>query len=87
MGLQNKESSFIQAVSNRFDIALPQNVELVTLLTPFEESALHISVPDTLTLVTGGGQTVTMELLAGFVPIRIVEVTAQTGSAVIHRIN
>lgn len=87
MGLQNRESSYIQAVSARWDIALPQNAELITpSATPFEESALHITESDTLTIVTGGGQTVTMTFAAGFVPVRVVAVTAQTGTAEIHRI-
>ena len=49
MGLQNKESSYIQAVSNRWDIALPQNMASVTpSATAFEESALYIDAHCTL---------------------------------------
>ena len=88
MGLQtSNESSFIQAASNRLDTAIPRNAELVTpSATAFEESVLHISDSDTLTIETAGGQTVSMSLAAGFVPVRVVKVTAQSGSAVIHRL-
>jgi len=87
MGLQNKESSYIQAVSNRWDIALPQNMESVTpSATAFDESALYIDAQDTLTFETGGGQTVTATFAAGFIPVRVVKVTAQSGAANIFRL-
>jgi len=87
MGLQNKESSYIQATSNRLDIALPQNMEAVTpSATAFAESALYIDADDTLTIETGGGQTVSVAFTAGFLPVRVVKVTAQTGSANIYRV-
>ena len=87
MGLQNKESSYIQAVSNRWDIALPQNMASVTpSATAFEESALYIDAQDTLTFETGGGQTVTATFAAGFIPVRVVKVTAQSGAANIFRL-
>ena len=58
MGLQNRESSYIQAASDRLDTALPQNIFAVTpSATAFEESALYIDADDTLTVETGGGQT------------------------------
>ena len=82
MGIQNRESSYIQAVSNRWDIALPQNMFVITpSATEFEESALYIDAADTLTFVTAGGQTVTASFAAGFIPVRVSSVTAQTGSA------
>ena len=82
MGLQNKESSYIQSVSNRWDIALPQNMEVVTpSATAFDEAALYIDAEDTLTFETAGGQTVTALFAAGFIPVRVVKVTAQTGTA------
>ena len=82
MGLQNQESSYIQAVSNRWDIALPQNmVALSPSATAFEEAALYIDAQDTLTFETAGGQTVTATFSAGFIPVRVVKVTAQTGTA------
>lgn len=82
MGLQNKESSYIQAVSNRWDIALPQNMESITpSANAFDEAALYIDANDTLTIETAGGQTVTVAFAAGFLPVRVVKVTAQTGSA------
>ena len=87
MGLQNKESSYIQATSNRMDIALPQNMEAVTpSATAFAESAIYIDADDTLTIETGGGQTVSVAFAAGFVPVRVVKVTAQTGTANIFRL-
>lgn len=82
MGLQNKESSYIQAVSNRWDVALPQNMVAVTpSATAFEEAALYIDAQDTLTFETAGGQTVTATFAAGFIPVRVVKVSAQTGTA------
>lgn len=82
MGLQNRESSYIQAVSNRWDIALPQNmVSISPSATAFEEAALYIDAADTLTIETGGGQTVTASFAAGFIPVRVVKVTGQTGAA------
>lgn len=87
MGLQNRESSYIQATSNRFDTALPQNMESVTpSATVFEESALYLDADDELTFETGGGQTVTAAFTAGFIPVRVVKVTAQTGTANIFRL-
>lgn len=86
MGLQNKESSYIQAVSNRWDIALPANMaNLVPGPTAFPyEVALYIDAEDTLTFETAGGQTTTATFAAGFIPVRVVKVTAQTGSANIY---
>ena len=82
MGLQNKESSYIQAVSNRWDIALPQNMVAVTpSATAFDEAALYIDAEDTLTFETTGGQTVTATFAAGFIPVRVVKVTVQAGTA------
>ena len=87
MGLQNKESSYAQAFSNRFDIALPQNMASISpSATAFEESALYIDAEDELTFETGGGQTVTATFAAGFIPVRVVKVTAQTGTANIFRL-
>ena len=88
MGLQNNESSYIQAVSNRWDIALPAHAAAVTpSATPFtQEAALYVDDADTLTLVTAAGETVTMTFAAGFIPVRVLAVTAQTGTANIHRL-
>jgi len=85
MGLQNRESSYIQAASDRLDVSLPQNIFAITpSATAFEESALYIDAADTLTVETGGGQTVTIAFAAGFLPIRVVKVTAQAGAANIY---
>ena len=87
MSLQNRESSYIQAVSNRWDIALPQNMSSVTpSVAVFDESALYIDDEDTLTFITGGGQTVTATFTAGFIPVRVTSVTAQTGTSNIFRL-
>jgi hypothetical protein len=89
MALQtNNESSYIQAASNRLDTAIPRNAYVVSpSVTAFEESVLYIDDADTLTMETAGGQTITMALPAGFVPVRVVKVTAQTGTANIFRLN
>lgn len=89
MGLQlNNESSYIQAASNRLDTAIPRNAYVVApSATAFEESVLYIDAADTLTLETAGGQTVTMALAAGFIPVRVVKVTAQAGTSNIFRLN
>jgi len=89
MALQtNNESSYIQAASNRLDTAIPRNAYVVTpSVTAFEESVLYIDAEDVLTVETAGGQTVSMSLSAGFVPVRVVKVTAQTGTANIFRLN
>ncbi len=82
MGLQNQESSYIQAVSNRWDIALPENMVTVTpSATAFDIAALYIDEDETLTIETAGGQTVTADFTKGFIPVRVVKVTAQTGTA------
>ena len=87
MSVQNRESSYIQAVSNRFDIALPQNMEAITpSATVFEESALYIDAQSTLTFETGGGQVVTATFAAGFIPVRVVKVTVSTNGANIFRL-
>ena len=89
MALQtNNESSYIQAASNRLDTAIPRNAYVVTpSATAFEESVLFIDDADTLTMETAGGQTITMSLSAGFVPVRVVKVTAQSGTSTIIRLN
>ena len=89
MALQtNNESSYIQAASNRLDTAIPRNAFVVTpSADAFEESVLFIDDADTLTMETAGGQTITMSLSAGFVPVRVVKVTAQSGTATIIRLN
>lgn len=87
MGLQNRESSYIQAASDRLDTALPQNMFTVTPSgTVFEESALYIDADSTLTIVTGGGQTVSANFFAGFIPVRVVSVTASSSAANIFRL-
>jgi hypothetical protein len=89
MALQtNNESSYIQAASNRLDTAIPRNAFVVSPSgDAFEESVLYIDDADVLTIETAGGQTVSMSLSAGFVPVRVVKVTAQTGTANIFRLN
>lgn len=87
MGLQNNESSYVQAVSNRWDIALPANMlAIAPSATPFVESALYIDAAETLTFTTSGGQTLSAAFAAGFVPVRVTAVTAQSGTANIYRV-
>jgi hypothetical protein len=87
MALQSKESSYIQAVSNRWDLAMPHNMAGITpSATEFAESVLYIDAEDTLTFTTAAGQIVTATFGQGFIPVRVVKVTAQTGSANIYRL-
>jgi hypothetical protein len=89
MALQQiNESSYIQATSNRLDTAIPRNAYVISpSATAFEESVLFIDDADTLTLETAGGQTITMSLAAGFIPVRCVKVTTQAGTSTIIRLN
>lgn len=86
MGLQNQEGTYSQAIGERMNKAVPQNIASVTpSATAFEESVLYIDADDTLTVETATGSTATISLSAGWVPLRVIKVTAQTGTANIHR--
>ena len=86
MGLQNQEGTYSQAIGERMNKAVPQNIASVTpSATAFDESVLYIDDADTLTIETATGSTATISLAAGWVPLRVVKVTAQTGSANIYR--
>ena len=86
MGLQNQEGTYSQSIGERMNKAVPQNIASISpSATAFEESVLYIDAADTLTVETATGTTATLSLAAGWVPLRVVKVTAQTGAANIHR--
>ena len=78
MGLQNHESSYIQAVSNRWDNALPHRMEAVTAPATFdEESTLYLDTDATVEFTPSGqGSTVTVIFTAGWIPVRAIAVTS-----------
>lgn len=78
MGLQNQESSYIQATSNRLDVALPHRMEAVTAPATFaEESALYIDADATVVFQPSGqGATVSVAFPAGWIPVRAIAVTS-----------
>jgi hypothetical protein len=78
MSLQNRESSYIQAVSNRWDVAIPQKMEAVVAPATFaEESTLYIDAPATVTFIPSGqATTVTAAFAAGWIPVRAIEVVS-----------
>jgi hypothetical protein len=86
MSLQNQEGTYSQAINNRMNAAVPQNI---AALTPsgdaFEESVLYIDADDTLSIETATGATASVFFSAGWIPVRVVKVTAQAGSANIYR--
>lgn len=86
MGLQNQEGSFSQSIGERMNKAVPQNIAQITpSATAFDESVLYIDAADVLSVETATGTTATIALAAGWVPLRVVKVTAQTGTANIFR--
>ena len=86
MGLQNQEGTYSQAIGERMNKAVPQNIASVSpSATAFDESVLYIDDADTLTIETATGSTATISLAAGWVPLRVIKVTAQTGTANIYR--
>ena len=86
MGLQNQEGTYSQAIGERFNKAVPQNIaQIAPSATAFEESVLYMDDADVLTVETATGTTATISLPAGWVPLRVVKVTAQTGTANIYR--
>ena len=86
MGLQNQEGTYSQAIGERMDKAVPQNIASVTpSATPFEESVLYIDADDTLSVETATGTTASVFFSAGWIPLRVVKVTAQAGTANIYR--
>ena len=78
MGLQNQESSYIQAVSNRWDVALPHKMEAVSAPATFaEESTLYIDSTATVVFTPSGqGSAVSVSFAAGWIPVRAIAVTS-----------
>ena len=87
MGLTTNEASFIQAVSNRWDAALPSHVEaLVTGVDFAEPSTIHLTADATVEFIAWDDTaSVTMILTAGFQPIRMKRVVSISGGAA-HRL-
>lgn len=86
MGLQNQEGTYSQAIGERMNKAVPQNIASVTpSATAFEESVLYIDADDTLSVETATGTTATAFFSAGWIPLRVTKVTAQAGTANIYR--
>jgi len=78
MSLQNHESSYIQAVSNRWDVALPNKMEAVAAPATFdEESTLYLDTAATVVFQPSGqGSTVSVSFAAGWIPVRAIAVTS-----------
>jgi len=79
MSLQNHESSYIQAVSNRWDVALPHRMEAVTTFPASfdEESTLYLDTAATVVFQPSGqGSTVSVSFAAGWIPVRAIAVTS-----------
>ncbi len=86
MSLQNNEGTYSQSIGERMNKAVPQNiVQIAPSATAFDESVLYMDDADVLTVETATGTTATISLPAGWVPLRVVKVTAQTGAANIYR--
>jgi hypothetical protein len=87
MGLTTNESSYIQAVSNRWDAALPSHVEVLTTGVDFDQpSVIYLSEDAAVTFIAWDDTaSVTMALAAGYQPIRMKQViSVSTGTA--HRL-
>ena len=78
MSLQNHESSYIQAVSNRWDVALPHRMEAVATPATFaEESTLYIDADATVVFTPSGqGSAISVSFTAGWIPVRAIAVTS-----------
>jgi len=86
MGLQNQEGTYSQSIGERMNKAVPQNIADVTpSATAFEESVLYIDADDTLSVETATGSTASVFFSAGWIPLRVVKVTGQAGTANIYR--
>ena len=79
MILQNKESSYIQAVNARMNSAIPHKMEAVTSFPASfdEESVLYIDAAATVVFTPSGqGSTVSVAFDAGWIPVRAIAVTS-----------
>jgi hypothetical protein len=83
MGLTTNESSYIQAVSNRWDAALPSHAVALTTGVDFETpSIIYLTdAADVEFTPWDGSSTITMALPAGFVPIRMKNVVSVSAGA------
>jgi len=75
-------SSFLQAIAQSLQYAAAQNVVAITpgatsgTLSGVGTYALYLTDAASLELTTGGGQTVTISLPAGYQPLRVSNVTS-----------
>lgn len=78
MALQNQEGTFVQAISNRWDAALPYKMEAVSAPATFtEESTLYIDTAATVEFTPAGQvATVSVAFPAGWIPVRAIAVTS-----------
>ena len=78
MSLQNQEGTYSQAISNRFDSAVPNRVEAVSAPATFpQESVLYLDSAATVVFTPSGqGTTVSMSFAAGWIPVRAIAVTS-----------
>ena len=83
-----QSSSYLQAIAQELQIAQAQNIVQITpgatsgTLTGVSSYALYLTAAATLTLTTAGSQTLTINLPAGYQPIRVSNVTSvSTGTA------
>jgi hypothetical protein len=80
MALKQGETTHIEAVSNRNDFYLVDNVELMVVGNDYAPAPFYVDTDDSVEVITAGGQTVTLDLVQGFVPIRITQVVSATAN-------
>ena len=86
MGLTKGESSFIEAVSNRFDSAVPGNMELYTpgsgTILP-EQAVMYLTDAASVEFQPfESGTNVTVPFAAGWVPVRVREIISVSAGQV-----
>lgn len=86
MGITKGESSFIEAVSNRFDSAVPGNMVLYTpgsgAILP-EQAVMYLTDAATVEFQPfESGVNVTVPFAAGWVPVRVREVVSVSAGQV-----
>lgn len=79
-------SSYLQAIAEELKIGQANNIEAITPGSPLssgiEDFSLFLTEAATVELTTVGGQTVTIDLPAGYNPIRVASVASvSTGQA------
>jgi hypothetical protein len=80
MALKKGETTHIEAVSNRNDFYIVDNVQLMVVGDDYAPAPFYLDTDDAVQVLTAGGQTVTLDLVKGFVPIRITKVVAATAN-------